>query len=185
MLYVALRSSKIVFLGLIFLLSFFKTDAQPRFVSPIAGVYGQQYIIVNYVDWAADTFFKDNHCGSKTYDSHEGTDFAIRDSAITTIGNGANNNVPIGGRSFIAISGPTGAFNITGIAGGVNGKILVLYNASGQKMTIKNNNGASSAANQIYTRAAVDYTTPNLGDLDVVTLIYSSVKGAWLVMSTN
>ncbi|MEO6831328.1 MAG: peptidoglycan DD-metalloendopeptidase family protein [Chitinophagaceae bacterium] len=88
--YFNLRSSKVVFLGLVILFSFFRIDAQPRFISPIAGVYGKQYIIVNYVDWAADTFFKDNHCGSKTYDSHEGTDFAIRDFAAMDSGVAVN-----------------------------------------------------------------------------------------------
>lgn len=50
----------------------------PRFVAPIAGTYGTDWKIINYVDWVADTFFKDNHCLSKSYDGHQGTDFCIR-----------------------------------------------------------------------------------------------------------
>ncbi|MCC6185549.1 MAG: M23 family metallopeptidase [Chitinophagaceae bacterium] len=56
----------------------FAIAAQPRFVSPIAGVYGTDYKLVNYVDWAVDTFIKDHYCSSKTYDGHQGTDFVIR-----------------------------------------------------------------------------------------------------------
>ena len=45
--------------------------------TPIEGVYGDDFIIVNYVDW--DTAgIKDANCGTKTYDGHQGTDFTIR-----------------------------------------------------------------------------------------------------------
>jgi hypothetical protein len=54
-------------------------QAQSRFVSPIAGNYGKDFIIVNYVDWVADSLLiGDNHCSTKTYDGHQGTDFVIR-----------------------------------------------------------------------------------------------------------
>ncbi|NOQ75261.1 MAG: peptidoglycan DD-metalloendopeptidase family protein [Crocinitomix sp.] len=52
---------------------------------PIKGVYGVDYIIVNYPDWHADDgpvlvedgFKSDHNNGSKTYDGHQGTDFVI------------------------------------------------------------------------------------------------------------
>ncbi len=55
-------------------------------VLPIEGVYGDDYIIVNYPDWhvtegpvnEADGFLVDHNCGTKTYDGHQGTDFVIR-----------------------------------------------------------------------------------------------------------
>ncbi|MFT4522598.1 MAG: hypothetical protein ACI8ZN_001548, partial [Bacteroidia bacterium] len=53
------------------------SKAQPFLHTPIAGVEGEDYVIVNYVDWSEDTAH-DIHCGSKTYDGHEGTDFVIR-----------------------------------------------------------------------------------------------------------
>ena len=45
--------------------------------SPIKGQYLNDYSIVNYVDWSFDSIH-DHHCGSKTYDGHAGTDFAIK-----------------------------------------------------------------------------------------------------------
>ena len=48
----------------------------PIFVKPIEGEYGDDFIIVNYVDWSADSIL-DYQCGSKTYDGHQGTDFVI------------------------------------------------------------------------------------------------------------
>ncbi|MBK6544183.1 MAG: peptidoglycan DD-metalloendopeptidase family protein [Saprospiraceae bacterium] len=45
--------------------------------SPIKGQYLNDYFIVNYVDWSFDSIH-DHHCGSKTYDGHAGTDFAIK-----------------------------------------------------------------------------------------------------------
>ncbi len=49
--------------------------------TPIAGTYGQDFIIVNYVDWGQDTIILDHECGNKSYDGHQGTDFVIRSFA--------------------------------------------------------------------------------------------------------
>ncbi|MCG8331208.1 MAG: peptidoglycan DD-metalloendopeptidase family protein [Chitinophagales bacterium] len=49
----------------------------PRFVNPVEGIYGQDFIIVNYVDWES-TGILDHQCGSKTYDGHQGTDFVLK-----------------------------------------------------------------------------------------------------------
>ena len=48
----------------------------PIFLKPIEGTYGEDFIIVNYVDWSVDSIM-DHRCGSKTYDGHQGTDFLI------------------------------------------------------------------------------------------------------------
>lgn len=61
-------------------------NAQQHFVVPIAGNYGQDFIIVNYVDWGPTTTIKDSHCDSKTYDGHQGTDFVIRDFSVMDSG---------------------------------------------------------------------------------------------------
>lgn len=45
--------------------------------TPIKGVYGQDYALVNYVDWIG-TGYQDAYCGTKSYDGHEGTDFTLR-----------------------------------------------------------------------------------------------------------
>ena len=51
-------------------------------------------------------------------------DLALRENAFTA-GNGNNNDIAIGNYSFVRISGPNAAFTITGIGGGVNGKMVV------------------------------------------------------------
>lgn len=60
--------------------------AQSRFVSPIGGTYGLDFILVNYVDWSTGVAYSDNHCNSKSYDGHQGTDFVIRDFAAMDSG---------------------------------------------------------------------------------------------------
>jgi murein DD-endopeptidase MepM/ murein hydrolase activator NlpD len=61
-------------------ISFAQCDAQAFLSNPIDGKEGTDYCIVNYVDWSADTTnpIKDYHCGSKTYDGHQGTDFLLK-----------------------------------------------------------------------------------------------------------
>ena len=49
----------------------------PRFVNPVEGVYGEDFIIVNYVDWAFQGIL-DHNCGTKTYDGHQGTDYVLK-----------------------------------------------------------------------------------------------------------
>jgi murein DD-endopeptidase MepM/ murein hydrolase activator NlpD len=63
-----------------------KVCAQGRFVSPIAGVYGKDYILVNYVEWAAGTVIGDHYCKTKTYDGHQGSDFVIRSFKVQDSG---------------------------------------------------------------------------------------------------
>ena len=74
-----------------FLISFFlfalfaNYSISQDLVLPIEGIYGEDYIIVNYPDWhfadgpvlVEDGILRDHLCGSKTYDGHQGTDFVI------------------------------------------------------------------------------------------------------------
>ncbi len=53
-------------------------NAQVKFNSPMPGVQGQDYWIVNYIDHDLTGMLLDNECGNKTYDGHEGTDFVLR-----------------------------------------------------------------------------------------------------------
>lgn len=62
------------------------THAQAFLSKPIAGVYGKEYIIVNYVDWGTDTLIYDHSCGTKSYNGHEGTDFVIRNFKLMDSG---------------------------------------------------------------------------------------------------
>jgi hypothetical protein len=104
-------------------------------------------------------------------------DLAIRaDSFYAVTGN--NNNISIGQRSFLRIFGPPGAFTITGISGGENGKIVILYNATAQNMTIANESANSLAANRILTMSGANEATVGTGN---VTLIYDFTGQRWIV----
>lgn len=110
-------------------------------------------------------------------------DVAIREHSIT-LANGNNNNVNVGAYSFIRITGPTSGFTITGIAGGQNGKTLVVFNNSGQAMTINHNDANSNAGSRILTRNGAAYSTAAGSNFDVVTMIYSAANSAWIITST-
>ena len=108
-------------------------------------------------------------------------DIALRAGTFTAI-NGSNNNINIGGASFIKITGPTAAFTITGISGGVNGKVVILYNATTYNMTIANENTGSTATNRITTLSGSSITTTGVG---TITLIYDSTASRWIVTSAR
>jgi hypothetical protein len=108
-------------------------------------------------------------------------DIALRGGAFTAV-NGNNNNINIGGASFVRITGPTAAFTITGIAGGVNGKVVILYNAATYNMTIANENTNSIATNRITTLTGSGVTTTGVG---AITLIYDSTASRWIVTSAR
>lgn len=68
-----------------------------------------------------------------------------------TLVNGDNNNLAILGGGQIQITGPTGAFAITGIGGGSPGRFIIVINNTAQVMTIRDNNVSSAAGNRILT----------------------------------
>lgn len=49
-----------------------------RFVNPVEGIYGRDFVIVNYVDWGLGDTIRDHECLDKTYNGHQGTDFVLR-----------------------------------------------------------------------------------------------------------
>jgi len=109
-------------------------------------------------------------------------DIAMRENAYTAAG-GNNNDINIGNYSFVRISGPAAAFTITGIANGVNGKMVILYNSTAQSMTISHNdNNSTTAGNRIYCKGGGNLV---VGQYGVVTLIYNATDSRWIVVSTN
>jgi len=115
---------------------------------------------------------------------------AVRPTTIALV-NGANDNIDlyVAGNSttkssWVRITGPTGAFNVTGFnnsASGVPhaGSILHLYNASGQPMTLKNDT-TSTAVLRILTCTGADVT---LGPTNAsCTLIYNDTDQRWVLV---
>lgn len=114
--------------------------------------------------------------GATTPASGAFTTLAV-ETATISLTNLNNNNISIGNASFIRIVGATGAFNITGIdAGGLDGRMITLYNTTGNNMTIVNNSTNSTAANRILTSGTI--VTTGQGS---VTLVYSAADGRWIV----
>lgn len=98
-----------------------------------------------------------------------------------TLANGDNNNIalPAGTKNF-RITGPTGAFALTGLVAGLDGQEVRLWNTTSQVFTVKDQNGSSSAANQIFTNTGADVVT---GTRSFVDLIYEKATGLWIVTS--
>jgi uncharacterized lipoprotein YmbA len=103
---------------------------------------------------------------------------------VSSLANGSNAGLDFGGKVYVKIkAGPTGAFAINGIAGGADGRVLIIDNSIAQNMTIANDSGTDPvAANRIYTRTGADVTTAGQG---VVTLIYDSEDSRWIVVSVR
>ena len=106
-------------------------------------------------------------------------DLALRAGSFVA-SNGSNNNINIGQRSFVRITGPAAVFSITGIAGGYDGKMVILYNTTAFAMTIANESANSNAGNRILTMTGVDEVTVGTG---CVTLIYDVTGQRWIVTS--
>lgn len=94
--------------------------------------------------------------------------------AALTLANGDNNNVTLPTSPVVVVSGPTGAFAITGIVAPATGKgFIIIINRTGQTMTLKDENASSTAANRILTLQGVDQGTTGDG---AVLLVYDNVS---------
>ena len=108
-------------------------------------------------------------------------DLATRMGTIT-VTNGNQNNINIGGSTFVKITSATGNFNVTGLAGGVDGKMVILYNSTNSNMTFNNNNANSSAGNRILTNTGGNVATSGTGS---AILVYDSAAAAWILVSVQ
>lgn len=104
---------------------------------------------------------------------------AVRRGGLVCV-NGANNDVALPANTNVKISGPTGVFNITGFVAGTDGQELLLWNATGFGLTLKDQNAGSAAANRIFTTSGLDL---NVGTFGFVSLIYDTASALWIVMS--
>jgi hypothetical protein len=113
---------------------------------------------------------------NNTFDINGG--LSIRDRSITLV-NGANDNVALPANSgTLYTAGPTGAYNISGIAGGVSGRKLTLVNYTTQTMTLNHNSVSSSAGNRILIGGSADIAISGFGAAE---LTYVAAASAWFV----
>ncbi len=108
-------------------------------------------------------------------------DMALRSGNFAAVV-GNNNNINIGARSFVIIAGPAGAFTITGISGGQDGKIVILYNSTAFNMTIADASPLSLAQNRILTMSGANQSTFGTGN---AMLIYDATAMQWVMTAIN
>jgi len=102
----------------------------------------------------------------------------------TSLANGNNAAVSISTNLYVKVSGPTGAFAVCGIAGGSDGRYIILQNSTGQTMTLSNDSGVDpTAGNRILTGTGADVSLAN--NPGCATLIYDSAASRWVVVSVH
>ena len=114
-------------------------------------------------------------------------DIALRENAVA-LPNGVTNNLAIGNYSFITVN-PAGNRTITGISGGVDGRIVVMCNLSANAITFNHNDNGSVAASRILCENGNNITIGTNAGYGCVTMIYSTSAannvGAWMIVSKN
>lgn len=106
-------------------------------------------------------------------------DLALREGTAIAIAAGSNALTLTGEFSHYRLTGAAGAFDINTVTGGNDGQLLTLINATGQTMTINNNN----TANGILTGSGANISTSN-GNSSV-TMMYNANLARWVVTSTT
>ena len=127
-----------------------------------------------------------NQSNGTVYDAGDYTELlrlaARLDVQTATLSNGANHNVTTNGRGVLRITGPTAAFSITGLAGGVEGKRIHIMNRVAQEMTLANESASSTAANRIETQTGSDIILA--GRKSSAILVYDATDSRWVVVAT-
>jgi hypothetical protein len=96
--------------------------------------------------------------------------------------NGDNHNVDIGGATYIRLTGPTGAFAITGFTGGADARLLIIRNTTSQAMTIKHGDTGSVVENRISNATGADIA---VGATTRAIFIYDSASLRWVLLSAS
>jgi hypothetical protein len=91
--------------------------------------------------------------------------------------NGLNSDVPVPPSTLLEISGPSGAFQIGGLAGGVLGRLIIIVNTTGQAMKINNMDAGSQLDNQINTEAGATVNAT------AALLVHGAVGQRWLLVA--
>ncbi len=113
-------------------------------------------------------------------------DFATREYNYTTAIPASINDANFDGlnnqTALIRLASAAASFSITGISGGANGKRLMVYNATGQAMTISNQSASSLAANRIITGSGLSTAVPSGGSIN---FIYSAQDNRWVAFGSS
>jgi hypothetical protein len=144
------------------------------------------------VDAGNDTAYADRfHVGGA---GDPGQYNCLIDGNITTVGNtinalidlnlndGDNDDVAIGAGKNFRTTSAGGAYTISGMTGGVDGREVTILNRTNAVLTIENENAGSAAANQIITNTGGDWATTGPG---VANFVYDGTSNRWLMKSNR
>lgn len=143
---------------------------------------GQIVPILQLTDYAAGTPF--SVLFSNAFDDNGynvGTLISPSFAPPVSISANVNDYAYINGRSQIVVLTATGSYDLTGIAAGRPGERHTLYVAGGQ-ITLKNQNGASLAANRIDTQTGSDLVLTAGSTADIY---YNTTYSRWFVIYTR
>ncbi len=143
------------------------TSVNCQFVAnSIANVLVSNYLIQSTTGMVQDVNF------GQTQDFLSGVKVAQNS---VTLANGLNNNVAMPVRTgVLRVTGPTGAYSITGITSGTTGRQLTLVNDTAFALTLEVNDAGSSVGNRFLPTGGVDKVIAAYGS---VTLMYVTVQG--------
>lgn len=108
---------------------------------------------------------------------------AFTQALHTTCASGPNAAVDFGGSTVFAVlsSGPSAVFSIAGIAGGRDGRLLLLSNQTGYTLTLSHDSGVDATpANRIYTTTGSDV---DVADEGTILLIYDANSSRWRALT--
>lgn len=98
------------------------------------------------------------------------------------LSNGLNNNITASDAVMIRIIGPSSSYSISGIDGGVDGRLLYLYNSTPFDLKILNDSPYSFSQNRILTLNSNNTNATSEGK-SVTTLIYSEAESRWIIVA--
>ena len=111
--------------------------------------------------------------------------FAHLRTNVTTLAAGVNILNPAD-RTYIKVSGPTNAFQISGITNGTDGRVLIIQNSTGFDMAILNESGLSGAdSNRIQTGTGGTSGITNTNNPGIFKFIYDSSTNRWIYTGRN
>jgi len=107
---------------------------------------------------------------------------SLNATTLNTLANGNNAGITPSNAAFTRITaGPTAAFAVCGIVAPANNRLLILYNATGQNMTIAHESGVDATpANRILSMTGADQATTGDG---CVILLYNTDVARWILVS--
>jgi hypothetical protein len=138
---------------------------------------------INYTLPAADgsngQVLTTNGSGTLSWSSSASSGITYTSTTMSLSGSG-NHNLNTSTANYVKINqGSSNNFSITGIAGGTDGKVIILQHSGSGTMTLRNDNNGSSSSNRILTQTGSDISTSGQG---VYTLVYDSGLSRWIVI---